>query len=353
MWLWRGETGLWEKDPAMPVNFRGNLLGIAFDPNDTARGYAVGQQGVLLRYGKSWTQEPEEAIPPAAQRSELHLDRIRRIGSYRGLAQDWSHPARTNTSRGDPQQRIGLARRQGAAAVLGADAVPWAVAGLPDGGAAFTARSPTQGGFVYERDSAGSPWQPSTYPGGLAPGALALFREGGALRAIGTGSEPATAVAEEEPRPRPVSPDPRRPLSAGERQQPRGSAPNSDRMERRGARTQRRPGTPRRLRVLGHPQGARSRQRTSRQPDWDPRLGGRRGGRRQTRAARHSGYLPLSRGRQGATGHGTEARNDGSRLHIDRGWRWCWVRRPVRHALRHRDWACDVDGGRHQGDSKK
>src|SRR4029077_13859536 len=67
MWLGRGETGLWEKDPAMPLNFRGNLLGIAFDPNNSTRGYAVGQQGVLLSYGKSWTQEPEESIPPAAR----------------------------------------------------------------------------------------------------------------------------------------------------------------------------------------------------------------------------------------------------------------------------------------------
>ena len=42
MWLWRGEIGLWEKDPATPLNFRGNLLGVAFDPNEPARGYAVG-----------------------------------------------------------------------------------------------------------------------------------------------------------------------------------------------------------------------------------------------------------------------------------------------------------------------
>ena len=35
-------------------------------PNN-ARGYAVGQQGVLLRYGKSWTQEEEQNIPPAAR----------------------------------------------------------------------------------------------------------------------------------------------------------------------------------------------------------------------------------------------------------------------------------------------
>ncbi len=37
MWLWRGETGLWERDPAAPLNFRGDLLGIAFDPNEPAR----------------------------------------------------------------------------------------------------------------------------------------------------------------------------------------------------------------------------------------------------------------------------------------------------------------------------
>ncbi|HTA05583.1 MAG TPA: hypothetical protein VK774_04405, partial [Solirubrobacteraceae bacterium] len=61
MWLWRGETGLWEPDPATPFNFRGNLLGVAFDPTEPDRGYAVGQGGVLLGYGKTWTQE---ALPP-------------------------------------------------------------------------------------------------------------------------------------------------------------------------------------------------------------------------------------------------------------------------------------------------
>ena len=71
MWLWRGETGMWEPDPATPLNFRGNLLGVAFDPNNPARGYAVGSavtagaEGVLLRYGKTWTQETD--LPPQAQ----------------------------------------------------------------------------------------------------------------------------------------------------------------------------------------------------------------------------------------------------------------------------------------------
>ncbi len=35
MWIWRAETGLWEKDPAAPLDgFQGNLDGIAFDPSE-------------------------------------------------------------------------------------------------------------------------------------------------------------------------------------------------------------------------------------------------------------------------------------------------------------------------------
>ena len=95
---------------------------------------------------------------------------------------------------------------EGADALLGSDAVPWAVAALPDGGAAFTAKSATGGATIYERDSAGAPWQAVPYPGGLTPGYLTLFREGGALRAIGTSSEPATFTAEEESPPPPGFP---------------------------------------------------------------------------------------------------------------------------------------------------
>ena len=36
MWIWRAETGLWEKDPAAPLDgFQGNLDGIAFDPSES------------------------------------------------------------------------------------------------------------------------------------------------------------------------------------------------------------------------------------------------------------------------------------------------------------------------------
>ena len=54
--------------PREPPNFDGNLLGIAFDPNNPCRGYAVGQQGVLLSYGKGWKQVPACAEPARQNR---------------------------------------------------------------------------------------------------------------------------------------------------------------------------------------------------------------------------------------------------------------------------------------------
>ena len=57
MWLWRSDTGLWEKDPAAPIGFEAHLMDVAFDPANPDRGYAVGRTGALLRYGKSWMQE--------------------------------------------------------------------------------------------------------------------------------------------------------------------------------------------------------------------------------------------------------------------------------------------------------
>ncbi len=206
MWLWRGETGLWEKDPATPLNFRGNLLGVAFDPNNSARGYAVGQQGVLLRYGKSWTQEEEQSLPPAARGASFTS--IAFAGSEALVAWRKLQHAGQNSYVGGviANSGSGWHEDEGAAAVLGTNAVPWVVSALPDGGAAFTAQSPIAGATIYERNTPGSPWQGVTYPGGRAPGALTLFREAGALRAIGTSSEPATFVAEEETPPPPGFP---------------------------------------------------------------------------------------------------------------------------------------------------
>jgi hypothetical protein len=193
MWLWRSETGLWERDPATPFNFRGNLLGIAFDPNEPNRGYAVGQGGVLLGYGKSWTQEP---LPPQvtnASFTSIAFAGSEAIVAYRELP---------NTTKN--QYVGGLLVNDGsgwridteAAAAAGAS-VPEVVAGLPDGGAAFAA-SGSGPATVFERNGPGSPWQatPTPLPGGRQPGSLALFREGGAVRAVASGSALDTFAAE-------------------------------------------------------------------------------------------------------------------------------------------------------------
>ena len=210
MWRWRGETGLWEPDPATPINFRGNLLGIAFDPNNPAHGYAVGSPniagagGALLRYGKTWTQEPEAAIPPAARGASftsIAFAGSEAIVAYRKLLD----PSVNHYVGGlIANSGSGWHVDEGAAAAMGTN-VPWAVAGLPDGGAAFGAS-----GAVYERAGPGasSSWQPTPtpFPGGGEPGSLGLFREGGALRAIASGSVPETYRAESEPSPPPGSP---------------------------------------------------------------------------------------------------------------------------------------------------
>jgi hypothetical protein len=205
MWLWRGETGLWEADPAAPRNFRGNLLGVAFDPNQPARGYAVGQEGVLLRYGKSWTQD---SLPPEA--AGASFTSIAFAGSQALAAFRIPHPQ----SNGEGAHYTGgLLVNDGSgwrvdqdAATALAGGLPWAVAGLPDGGAALSGVSAREEPLVLEREGLGSGWHPTPVPyaGGEPPGSLALFREGGALRVVGSGGIPNASLIdfpEEHPPP--------------------------------------------------------------------------------------------------------------------------------------------------------
>jgi hypothetical protein len=186
MWLWRGETGLWETDPAIPYNFRGNLLGIAFDQSNPARGYAVGSGGVLLGHGKTWSQEALPAQASGADFTSIAFAGSQAIVSYR--------------RRPNPSQSVyvggllvndgsGWRVDEGAAAAIGSNA-PGVVAGLPDGGAAFTSESLTETTKVFERQAGGGAWQQvaAPFPGGASPGSLALFREGGGLRAVAAGS---------------------------------------------------------------------------------------------------------------------------------------------------------------------
>jgi hypothetical protein len=150
MWVWRGETGLWEKDPAAPLNgFQGNLLGIAFDPANPAIGYAVGLGGVLLRYGKSWTQE--EALPSGF--SEADLTSVAFAGPEALVAAE--HDLLVNDGSGwkvDPEIHALLAGLPSAPTLN-------VVAGLPNGGAVAAGRN-----VVIERDSAIAPWHFSEQP---------------------------------------------------------------------------------------------------------------------------------------------------------------------------------------------
>jgi hypothetical protein len=194
MWLWRAETGLWEPDPAAPRNFRANLLGVAFDPTNPGRGYAVGQSGTLLRYGKTWTQE---ALPPEvahASFTSVAFAGSEALVAYRipqlvGGVQTYSGGLLVNSGSGwhvDPAA---------ASALAGEGGVPWAVAGLPDGGAALSGETAGGEPLVLERGGQGAGWAPppTPYPrSGTAPGSLALFREGGELRLVGSGAIPRT-----------------------------------------------------------------------------------------------------------------------------------------------------------------
>jgi hypothetical protein len=181
MWLWRAETGLWEPDPAKPFNLFGNLTAIAFSPTNPDLGYAVGKQGVLLRYGKSWEQVE---LPPELQQANFSS-----VTFAGGEALATYHMAINEVEIG------GLAVQEGSepwhvdkgAAALLAEAAPAnrllsKAAGLPDGGA--VAAGP---GVVIERDSLSAPWQLSAEPLPEAQdiSALAAYRDPtGAVRAI-------------------------------------------------------------------------------------------------------------------------------------------------------------------------
>ena len=209
MWLWRGETGLWERDPATPINFRGNLLGIAFDPDNPARGYAVGTAdvsgsgGVVLRYGKTWT---EEALPAQAQGanllgvafagSEALVPFVHVLRNGSGLSYVAGLLANSGAGWHVDEEATRLIQAEGGQ--------PAAVAGLPDGGAAFATQRGSGGPRVYERQGPGAPWQATSSPlPGTGAGSLALFREGGALRAMVAdgGAISAGQIAETAPSP--------------------------------------------------------------------------------------------------------------------------------------------------------
>jgi hypothetical protein len=185
MWLWRAETGLWEPDPAKPLDFHGNLNAIAFDPSNPSIGYAVGKQGVLLSYDKTWTQA--STIPPAlaqATFTSVAFAGNEAIVGYRLVSSTGQETGGVlvNEDTGSSSWQID----PGVQALLSqisnqGETVISKVAGLPDGGA--VAAGP---GLVIERDSASAPWHFSSEPLPEAANiaALAAVSEGSSVRAL-------------------------------------------------------------------------------------------------------------------------------------------------------------------------
>ncbi len=170
MWQWNADNGLWEPDPGMPVGFEGNLMDVAFKPGDPDRGYAVGKEGVLLSYSKSWDQE---ALPPGYASADLtkiaFAGNQALVAAGRGLLVNDGGGWREDAGVRALLDSVGKG-----------DGNIYSVAGLPDGGAVAAGRN-----LVIERDGPGSPWRFSDQPlPGVTVVALGAFREGGALRAV-------------------------------------------------------------------------------------------------------------------------------------------------------------------------
>jgi hypothetical protein len=179
MWLWQSSTGLWEPDPAEPLGLDAQLTAIAFSSSDPSTGYAVGKQGVLLSYDKTWRQEAPPAGLSRANFTSVAFAGDEAIATYRML-----DPSETGGEIGGliVNSGSGWQLDPSAQALLGESGpVLSKVAGLPDGGA--VAAGP---GVVIERDSATSAWRFSDEPLPEAQNisALAAFREGSAVRAL-------------------------------------------------------------------------------------------------------------------------------------------------------------------------
>jgi hypothetical protein len=170
MWMWNAADDLWVADPGVPIGFEGNLMDVAFDPADPARGYAVGKGGVLLGYGKGW--DPE-ALPAGFEGAGLTS--IAFAGSQAIVA-----------AGGDLLVNDGAGWQVDASAKALLDGVRagspqlFTVAGLPDGGVVAAGRD-----IVIERDGPGAAWRFSDQPilGSTAIAAAAV-RDGGSVRAI-------------------------------------------------------------------------------------------------------------------------------------------------------------------------
>lgn len=174
MWMWRGSTGLWEPDASRPLDFSGQLMSVAFQPGNPERGYAVGRQGLILSYGKTWERQE---LPKEVSRMDITSVSFAGTRAYAvaRAADAGSSALLVNDGDGwklDPSIQGPLGETTNTALAL--------VAGLMDGGVIVAGDS-----GVFKRTSPGADWELTTVPyTGSSVVALAAVRRSGQLRAI-------------------------------------------------------------------------------------------------------------------------------------------------------------------------
>jgi hypothetical protein len=187
MWVWQKATGLWSPDPGAPQGLiHANFTGVAFDPAKPSRGYAVGKQGVLLSYGRSWTPESLPlGVPAEANFTSIAFAGEEAIATWKFPVFDEEKQQPVYEGGVIVNEGSGWKIDEGAKEAL-AGAVPQRVAGLADGGAVIATEGITsvKERALIVRQGPAAPWETA---GGTTlgfPVALQAVRENGQVRAL-------------------------------------------------------------------------------------------------------------------------------------------------------------------------
>jgi hypothetical protein len=172
MWLWRAETGLWERDENAPQDLPGDqYAGIAFQPGNPDRGYVITDAGRIFAYGKGWD---EQQVPGLGRADSLTS--IAFAGGQALVAAQTKLLVNDGGGWRIDEQAGELLSKNARGAGVGRI---YAVAGLPDGGAVAAGN-----GIVIVRDRAGEPWRLADHQLRGTVTAVAATRDGDRVRAV-------------------------------------------------------------------------------------------------------------------------------------------------------------------------
>lgn len=177
MWLWRAETGLWERDENAPQDLVSDqFMAVGFQPGNPDRGYAITDAGRIFSYGKGWSEDPVPGLARADSLVSLAFaGSTALVAAQSKLLVNDGGGWQVDTQAGE------LLREY-------ADGRIYAVAGLPDGGAVVAGR-----GAVIVRDRAGEPWRLGDHQISGIVSSLAAVRDGDRVRAVAVLVNPASS----------------------------------------------------------------------------------------------------------------------------------------------------------------